>query len=147
MSAKKSWHEDGTKRLRVRCDNRGVLFAPDIDRRVAAGVRRLPDISCSAAVWRALRRRARRLASVTPCYESVRKLVHLERERRARTLAIAATMLEVMRTRRMATPLEIERIFERHLKAARDRLHVPRSGPRRGSAKRRGPPFGGPRTR
>jgi hypothetical protein len=101
-----------------------MLFAPEVDRRVVAGVRLLPDISCSAQVLRALRRRARRHGSVTPCYESVRKLVHIERERRARALATAATVLEVMQARRILAPLDIEHIFERHLRWQRARLHV-----------------------
>ena len=60
-------------------------FAPAIDPRLRASVGRIVDLRSSAAVWRELRRRARRFRTTTPCYESTRKLVIAERERRARS--------------------------------------------------------------
>ena len=70
-------------------------FAPAIDPRLRASVGRIVDLRSSAAVWRELRRRARHFGTTTPCYESIRKLVIAERERRARLLAAITTVLEI----------------------------------------------------
>jgi len=102
-----------------------MLFAPEVDRRVVAGVRLLPDISCSAQVLRALRRRARRHGSVTPCYESVRKLVIAERERRAELVAAVGTVFEVAMRRVATFPDDVSRIYDRRLVASRRALKLP----------------------
>jgi hypothetical protein len=96
-----------------------MRFAPAVDPRLAAGVRRSRDLSSSAAVWRALRRRASRLLLSTPCYESVRKLVVAERERRARILACLATLAAIAARRVQVLPEEIPRIYRRQLDRGR----------------------------
>jgi hypothetical protein len=99
-------------------------FAPAIDPRLRASVGRIVDLRSSAAVWRELRRRARRFQTTTPCYESVRKLVIAERERRARLLATLATVLEIA-TRRVPVLLEhVPWIYRRWLAESRSRLGI-----------------------
>jgi len=74
------------------------------------------DIDCHAVVLRALRPQARRLGVPRPCYESVRKLVHVERWRRARIATAVAAALEIA-TRRVPVLLEeVPRIYRVHLK-------------------------------
>jgi len=75
-------------------------FSRAIDNRLRVCVRRTVDLRNAADVRRRLRRRAWRLHTATPCYESVRKLVVAERERRARLIAGLATLLEIA-TRRL----------------------------------------------
>jgi hypothetical protein len=82
-------------------------------------VGRIADIRCSADVWRELRRRARRFGTTTPCYESVRKLVIAERERRARLLATIATVLEVAAARGRVLPEQVEWVYRRRLAVSR----------------------------
>ena len=79
-------HDAGTKASQVGCNSRVMEFSPR--RRSPPRAERRPDRSTSArppTVWRGLRRRARRLRTTTPCYESVRKLVR----RRARAARAA----------------------------------------------------------
>jgi hypothetical protein len=97
-------------------------FAPAIDRRVRTTVARAGDITCSAAVWRAVRRRAERLRIPTPSYESVRRLVLAERDQRARLAAAIATLAEIAVRRIPVLPEDIPRIHHRHL--ARYRAHI-----------------------
>jgi hypothetical protein len=95
-----------------------MQFSPAIDHRLRASVRRTVDLGNAAEVWRGLRRRGRRLSTATPCYESVRKLVVAERERRARLIAGLATLLEIATRRvpvlpragaaRLSTPAHLE---------------------------------------
>ena len=94
-------------------------FSPAIDPRLAASVARTVELSSSAAVWRLLRRRARRLRTTTPCYESVRKLVVAERERRARLLATIATVLEIATRRIPVLPEDVSQIHARQLSRSR----------------------------
>ena len=88
--------EVDTEASRSLCESRCVQFSPAIDPRLVASVRRIPDLGCSAEVWRGLRRRALRFDTTTPCYESVRRLVLAERERRARLIATLATTIEIL---------------------------------------------------
>ncbi|RDI74810.1 hypothetical protein Gocc_1699 [Gaiella occulta] len=94
-------------------------FAPRIDRRLVTAVTRAGDLHSSAAVWRKLRRRAVRLRVATPCYESVRRLVVAERERRAELAATLLTILEIGARRIPALPEHVSRIHRRHLALAR----------------------------
>jgi hypothetical protein len=97
-----------------------VEFSPAIDPRLIASVGRTVELGSSAAVWRALRRRARLLRTTTPCYESVRKLVVAERERRARLVATIATALEIATRRIPVLPEDVPRIQARQLARSRD---------------------------
>ena len=94
-------------------------FSPAVDRRLRASVGRSIDISSSADVWRGLRRRAQRLRTTTPCYESVRKLVIAERERRAELVAAVGTVLEVAMRRIPTAPIDVARIYRRRLAQSR----------------------------
>ena len=94
-------------------------FAPPIDPRLIAAMGRTIDLGSSAAVWRGLRRRARRLRLTTPCYESVRKLVVAERERRAHLVATIATALEIATRRVPVLPEDVPRIHARQLARSR----------------------------
>ena len=94
-------------------------FSPAIDPRLVASVARTVDLGSSAVVWRGLRRRARRLRTTTPCYESVRKLVVSERERRARLVATIATILEISTRRIPVLPEDVMRIHARRLTQSR----------------------------
>jgi len=114
-------HRVGTVLLRFSCETPWVQFSPAIDPRLAASVSRIPDLSCSAEVWRALRRRARRFDTTTPCYESVRRLVNAERERRALIVAALATAIEVVVRRIPILPEDVPRIYARRLAWARAR--------------------------
>jgi hypothetical protein len=96
-----------------------VNFAPAVDPRLIRSIGRMPDLSCSAAVWRALRRRARPLDVDTPCYETVRKLVLAERERRARFLASVLTAFELVTSYPPHAPEDVERIYRRRLRESR----------------------------
>jgi hypothetical protein len=97
-------------------------FAPAIDPRLRASVGRIVDLRSSAAVWRELRRRAGRFQTTTPCYESVRKLVIAERERRARLLATITTVLEIAAGRGRVLPEHVTWVYGRRLAASRERL-------------------------
>ena len=97
-------------------------FSPAIDSRLVASVARTYDLASSAAVWRAVRRRAQRLRTTTPSYESVRKLVVRERERRARLVATVATTLELATRRIPVLPEDLPKIHARHLARSRSRL-------------------------
>ena len=101
-------------------------FAPAIDPRLRASVGRIVDLRSSAAVCRELRRRARRLRTTAPCYESVRKLVVAERERRARLVAAIATVLEISTRRMPVLPEQVPRIYRRRLRESRAALGVRR---------------------
>ena len=85
-----------------------MQFSPAVDPRLRASVGRSIDLSSSAEVWRRVRRRALRLGTTTPCYETVRRLVIVERERRARLLATAGTVLEVAMRRIPTFPDDVE---------------------------------------
>ena len=100
----------------------GMEFAPAIDPRLRASVGRIVDLHSSAAIWRELRRRARLFQTTTPCYESVRKLVVAERERRARLLATIATVLEIAACRGRVLPEHVELIYRRRRAEFRARL-------------------------
>jgi len=97
----------------------GMEFSPAIDARLVRLVARAADLHSSAATWRRLRRRARRLGTSTPCYESVRRLVTRERERRARLAAAIATLAELATRRIPVLPEEVPRIYTRHLARVR----------------------------
>ena len=99
-------------------------FSPSVDRRLAAAVARTNDLGSSAAVWRGLRRRASRLRVATPCYESVRRLVVAERERRARLAAAIATVVEIATKRIPTLPEAVPHIHARHLARYRGRLRL-----------------------
>jgi hypothetical protein len=101
------------------CDAHIVNFAPAVDPRLIRSIGRMPDLTCSAAVWRAVRRRARPLDVDTPCYETVRKLVLRERERRARLLAALLTMFGILTSYPPRTPEDVERIYRRRLRYSR----------------------------
>jgi len=103
-------------------------FAPAVDRRLIRSIGLMPDLTNAAAVWRAVRRRAGPLDVDTPCYETIRKLVHIERERRARLLASLFTAIELVTTRSPRAPEEIEWMYRRHLKRCR-RWTRSRAGP------------------
>jgi hypothetical protein len=90
-------------------------FSPAIDRRVTMTVARTGDICCSAVVWRAIRRRAQRLRIATPSYESVRRLVLAERDRRARLAATLATLATIAVRRVPVLPEDVPRIYKRQL--------------------------------
>ena len=94
-------------------------FAPAIDPRLRASVGRIVDLRSSAGVWRELRRRALRFRTTTPCYESVRKLVIAERERRARLLATLTTVLEIAAGRGRFLPEHVMWVYRRRLAASR----------------------------
>jgi hypothetical protein len=94
-------------------------FSPTVDARLVSSVSRIVDLSSSARVWRGLRRRAGRLRTTTPCYETVRKLVVAERERRARLIAAVATVLEITARRIPVRPEDIPRIAHRQLSRSR----------------------------
>jgi hypothetical protein len=94
-------------------------FGPAIDPRLVGSVGRTVELGSAAAVWRGLRRRARRLRTTTPCYESVRKLVVAERERRARLIATLATALKIATRRIPALPEDVPRIYARQLTRSR----------------------------
>ncbi len=104
-------------------------FSPAIDVRLAASVARTAELGSSAAVWRLLRRRARRLRTTTPCYESVRKLVVAERERRARIIATIATVLEIATRRIPVLPEDVPRIHARQLSRSRRWMWAPTTRP------------------
>ena len=106
-----------------------MQFAPAIDRRLVVRVSRETDLRSSAEVWRRLRRVAVRFDVATPCYESVRKLVNAERERRAELLATIATVLEIATRRIPVLPEQVPRIYARKLTESRARLHLRRRGP------------------
>lgn len=93
-------------------------FAPVIDPRLRASIGRIIDLRSSAAIWRELRRRTLRLGTTTPCYESVRKLVVAERERRARILAAITTAFEITTRRIPVLPEQVPRIYRRRLPRA-----------------------------
>jgi hypothetical protein len=97
-------------------------FSPAVDPRLVVSVALDADLGSSAAVWRRLRRSARRLGTTTPCYESVRKLVVCERERRARIIATIATALEIATRRIPVLPEEVPRIYARRLARSRNWL-------------------------
>jgi hypothetical protein len=137
----RSRHKAGTERAQLVWHRRGMEFAPPIDPRLRASVGRIVDLRSSASVWRELRRRALRLGTTTPCYESVRKLVVAERERRARLLAALTTMLEIAARRVPVLPEQVPRIYRRRLALSRAAMGNKRIG------ERRGPPLGGPRSR
>lgn len=101
-----------------------MQFSPAIDPRLIASVPRIADIRCSAEVWRELRRRALRLGTTTPCYESVRKRVIAERERRARLIATIETTIEIMTRRIPVLPEDVPRIYARRLARARSRMRL-----------------------
>jgi hypothetical protein len=94
-------------------------FSPAIDPRLVASVGRTVELGSSASVWRGLRRRARRLGTTTPCYESVRRLVVAERERRARLIATIATVLAIAARRVPILPEDVPRIQARQLARSR----------------------------
>ena len=73
-------HRGGTDRVVTLCHAERMHFAPAVDSRLIRRIGRIRDLSCSAAVWRAVRRRARAADVDTPCYETVREA----RARRAR---------------------------------------------------------------
>ena len=75
-----------------------------------------------SAVWRELRRRARHFGTTTPCYESVRKLVIVERERRARLPAAIRTVLETAMRRIPVLPECIEDLPAAATRAAPGRV-------------------------
>ncbi len=104
-------------------------FAPAIDPRLRASVGRIVDLRSSAAVWRELRRRARHFGTTTPCYESTRKLVIAERERRARPLAAITTVLEIASRRIPVLPEHVPRIYRRRLAESRARMGLRRPPP------------------
>lgn len=104
-------------------------FSPAIDPRLVASVGRTADLRSSAGVWRGLRRRARRLGTTTPCYESVRKLVLAERERRARLIATVATVLALATRRVPVLPEDVLRIQARQLARSRHWLRSRASRP------------------
>ena len=124
-------HEDGRNSTRRRHGSRGrvstMRFSPAVDPRLVVSVVRCADLGSSAAVWRRLRRSARRLGTTTPCYESVRKLVVCERERRARIIATVATALEIATRRIPVLPEDVPRIYARRLAHSRSRLRAPAS--------------------
>ena len=97
-------------------------FSPTIDPRLVASVGRTVELGSAAAVWRGLRRRARHLRVHTPCYESVRRLVLLKRERRARLIATVATVLALATRRVPALPEDVPRIYARKLTRNRSRM-------------------------
>ena len=99
-----------------------MQFAPAVDPRFARAITRIVDIDCHADVLRALRPLARRIGAPRPCYETVRKLVHLERERRARIAAAIMTTLEITRRRVPVLPEQVPLIYRRRLEEARQRL-------------------------
>ena len=99
-------------------------FSPAVDPRLAVKVARYADLGSSAAVWRRLRRSARHLGTTTPCYESVRKLVVCERERRARIIAAVATAVEIATRRIPVLPEDVPRIYARRLAHSRIRLRT-----------------------
>jgi tRNA/tmRNA/rRNA uracil-C5-methylase (TrmA/RlmC/RlmD family) len=101
-----------------------VEFSPTIDRRLIVAVARTGDLDSSADVWRRLRRRAARLRVATPCYESVRRLVLVERERRAQLAATIATVVEIMTKRIPTLPEAVPPIHARHLARYRGRLRL-----------------------
>jgi hypothetical protein len=101
-----------------------VEFSPAIDRRLSAAVARTNDLDSSAAVWRGLRRRASRFGAATPCYESVRRLVLFERERRARLAADIATFIEIATKRIPTLPESVPLIHARHLIRYRRNLRL-----------------------
>lgn len=103
-----------------------MQFAPAIDPRLRASVGRIVDLRSSAAVWRELRRRALRLQTTTPCYESVRKLVVAERERRARLLAAITTVLEIATRRIPVLPEHVPHFYRRRLARSRAAMGVRR---------------------
>ena len=94
-------------------------FAPTVDSRLVRRIGRIRDLRCSASVWRAVRRRARAADVDTPCYETVRKLVLAERERRARVIAAWLTALELLTRRTPRLPEDVERIYRRRLGQSR----------------------------
>lgn len=94
-------------------------FSPAIDPRLVASVSRMVDLGSSAEVWRGMRRRARRLRTTTPCYESARRLVVAERERRARLIAALATALEIATRRVPVLPEAVPKIHARQLARSR----------------------------
>jgi len=99
-----------------------MQFSPAIDPRLVSSLSRIPDLSCSAEVWRRLRRRAVRFDTTTPCYESVRRLVIAERERRALIIAALATTAEILARRIPVLPDDVPGIYARRLAQARTRL-------------------------
>ena len=114
----------GTKMSRPVCDGQRVKFSPAVDQRLVTSVSRTTDISSSAAVWRRIRRRAVRLDTTTPCYESVRRLVIAERERRARLLAAIVTTVEILTRRIPVLPEDVPRIYSRRLAHCRERMRL-----------------------
>ena len=116
--------EPGTKTPPSVCESHGMQFSPAIDARLVASVPRIADIHCSAEVWRGLRRRALRLGTTTPCYESVRRLVIAERERRAMLIATIGTTVEIMTRRIPVLPEDVPRIYARRLVEAHSRMRL-----------------------
>ena len=119
-------HEVGAESTHLTRHIGGMEFAPAIDPRLRASVGRIVDLSSSAAVSRELRRRAGRLRTTTPCYESVRKLVVAERERRARLLAAITTTLEIATRRVPVLPEHVSHIYRRRLARSRQAMGVRR---------------------
>jgi len=101
-----------------------MQFSPAIDPRLVASVTRIADLRCSAEVWRGLRRRALRFGTTTPCYESVRRLVLAERERRARLIATLATTVEILARRIPVLPEDVPCIYARRLAQTRSRMRL-----------------------
>jgi len=106
-----------------------MQFAPAVDPRLARAITRMVDLDCHAVVLRALRPQARRLGIPRPCYETVRKLVHVERWRRARIVAALATALEIATMRVPVLPEQVPRLYRRHLTRTRERLRCRRAPP------------------
>lgn len=119
----------GAKVSRVGCNSAVMEFSPAVDRRLRASIGLTVDLRSSADVWRRLRRRAQRLGTTTPCYESVRRLVIAERERRAELVAALGTVLEVAMRRKPTFPHDVSRIYHRRLVASRRVLELPSRWP------------------
>ena len=63
-----------------------MKFSPVIEPRVHEWIRRVDDGTCPiAAVWREVGYRARARKCLQPSYESVRRVVHAQRQARRRT--------------------------------------------------------------
>ena len=151
-------HEVDTESTHRAGHSHGMEFAPAIDPRLRASVGRIVDLRSSAAVWRELRRRARRFRTTTPVLRERPQA----RDRRARA-ARAAPRHDRHRARDRNAPRSrppgaraVDLPPAARGRAARgwvfasagrrDRSRAP-SDARRAQEKRRGPPFGGPRSR
>ena len=102
-----------------------MQFSPAIDRRLTAAIAHTGELGSSAAVWRHVRRHARRLQISAPCYESVRRLVRAERAHRARLAAALATVVEIATKRIPTLPEAVPHIHARHLARYRHRAGLP----------------------